>query len=423
MTNTIKNNLLQAFNPAEKKYISTIDMRKKALAAFNAHAVPGHKTEAWQNTDISFLKHKTYKQAAYRKILPETVKKYLLPEFNTNLIVLLNGYLQIELSYFRDHNITIKNISSLSENEIEKLFKTSKLSETNLFTALNAAYAYDGLLIEIPENTIAKPIHIINLFDDEQAINTTRNKIIANTNSQVEIIETSYSLSDNDFLICNTSELIQQQNSHVKYLNLQNFNNQAILLNTFYADLAKDATLNNLTFSLNGKLIRNESYINLNRTNAEANLDGLFLPAQEQIIDQHTYIKHLSEQCRSNQCFRGIAKDNSIGIYSGLVYVAPNAQQTNSSQSSKNIVLNNEATIYSKPQLEIYADDVQCSHGSTTGQLDQLALFYMQSRGIKKDDAKIELLSAFSGEITDKITNKTLKNRILEKINQKLKVK
>jgi Fe-S cluster assembly protein SufD len=322
-------------------------------------------------------------------------------------LVFINGLYSDKESVFPE---AVKFISPI------KLEKSENSFNKNFFTTLNAAYFTGGVNIHIPPGIkLDKPLQIIQLSTNN-FISNIHHVIKVEKNAEAEILITSHSLSENTFLNVFT-EIECKENSKLTTHLLQLEENESSQYNYVNCRQEQNSVFTIHTFSLGKAWIRNDLDIAINGSNCEANLYGTYLPQNNQHIDNHTFVKHLKPNSVSNELYKGVLTNRSIGVFNGKVWVEKDAQKTNAYQSNANILLSNDATIYSKPELEIYADDVKCSHGSTTGQLNNDALFYLQSRGIGKDAAMQLLVHAFLTDVIKLNTNKEVKTYIEEYIS------
>lgn len=306
------------------------------------------------------------------------------------------------------------NGCKINFSETENYFTKSIYSQDK-FLNLNLAISTDGFSLKIEDNQIIdKPIYILNISTGENLI-STHNIIVAGKNSNVKIIEENITKADSTFYN-NLTEIFVSENANYTHYKIQNDDNVSCVDNTFIIqDKFSNSTIN--TISLKGKFIRNNPNIILDGQEATGNLNGLTFIDKDSLIDNHTFIYHKSPNCNSNEIYKGIFKDGSKGIFNGKVLVHKDAQKTNGYQSNNNILLSDKATINTKPQLEIFADDVKCSHGCTIGQLDKESLFYLRARGIPKKEATNLLISAFLFEITEKIDLPQVKDFLESKLN------
>lgn len=389
---------------------------------FHKKNIPNRKNEEWKYTNISNLLNIDYQ-------LPKPKFDGFDVEIGENeyAIVFINGCYAPEKSKIPQKNGII--ISSLKEAKknyadlADKYLSKTKITEKNIFTSQNAAFATNGMFIYInADSVIDKPIIVYQFFTetDKNLLSQLRHLIIAEKGSKLKI--NCYNQSKFGVATVFMNELTEvfcNENSNITINSLFNEAENINRIHTLKANQQKESIFTCNTFTINGKLIRNEYEVDVNGENCETNLNGYYKPSENEHFDNLTLVRHLKPNCTSNQLFKGIVDENATGIFNGMVYVAKEAQQTDAYQSNKNIALSKSSSIHSRPQLEIYADDVKCSHGSTTGQLDQNALFFMQARGISKNDAKRILLDAFAGEVVNKIEDENFKKDIERILNVK----
>jgi len=307
---------------------------------------------------------------------------------------------------------------------IDHYFNTIADKNDNL-TALNTAFTNEGAYINIPKNTVLpKPIQIMHFStgDAKDVLLQPRNLIVVGENAHVQIIERHQSLSENATLTNAVTEIFAQKRAIIDYYKIQNDLQTASLIDSTYVSQKQNSIASVNTFSFGGKLTRNNLKFYHNGTHITSNLNGVTIIGNKQHVDHSTLVNHKTPDCESHQNYKGIYADRATGVFNGKVLVHKDAQKTNAFQQNNNILLHDGASINAKPQLEIFADDVKCSHGCTIGQLDNDALFYLRSRGIPKDEATALLLYAFSNDVLDKIKIPTLKNRITKLIALKLGV-
>jgi len=261
-----------------------------------------------------------------------------------------------------------------------------------------------------------KPIHILNLTNSNELISNTRTIVKAHKNANVKIIESFINLQGENSFTNNVAEFFLSPNSHIEYNKIQEKEGESYQVATeqVYQTATSNFTINTIT--LEGTLVRNNLNIKVNAEGCETNLNAIYLGKDKNHIDNHTVVDHLKPNCNSNEVYKGILDDNSVGVFNGKVFVRPDAQKTNAFQQNNNIVLTDNAVINSKPELEIYADDVKCSHGSTTGQLDEEAIFYLRARGISKESAINLMIAAFIKDALESISIESLKNYIDTKL-------
>ena len=307
---------------------------------------------------------------------------------------------------------------------IDKYFNQIASKDESL-TSLNTAFASEGAFINIPQKKVAdKPIEIMYFSTGNEAalMVQPRNLIIVGENSHVQIIERHQSLNENPVLTNSVTEIFAQKRAIVDHYKIQNDNNEANLIDNTYVSQQQESHVYVHTFSFGGNLTRNNLNFYHFGERLTSTLNGITIIGEKQHVDHYTLVNHATPNCESFQDYKGIFSDRSTGVFNGKVLVEKEAQKTNAFQKSNNILLSDKATINAKPQLEIFADDVKCSHGCTVGQLDETAMFYMQSRGIPKKEAKALLMYAFSNAVIESIKIPELKQRITKIIAMKLGV-
>ncbi len=382
---------------------------------FNQLQIPNRKTEAWKYTDVSRLQKLDF-------ILPKPKTDGITVETNDNeyLAVFINGHFTAEKSVLPSQKgVTVSSLKEAKQNHAEiigKYLNTSGIAENDIFTAQNTAFATEGLFIHISKNTaLDKPLKIMQYVTetDKNFLIQFRNLVVAESGSSISINSLEQSkFGVAEVVINQVTEVFVENNARLIYNVLQNESENINRLNTNKIVQHSDSVFTCNTFTINGKLIRNAINVDADGENCETHLNGFYKPATGQHFDNLTNIRHLKPHCRSNQLYKGIVGENATAVFNGKVFVAKEAQQTDAYQSNKNIALSETSSIHSRPQLEIYADDVKCSHGTTTGQLDQNAMFFMQARGIGKQEAKNLLLTAFAGEVVEKVVETNFKQLI-----------
>jgi Fe-S cluster assembly protein SufD len=304
---------------------------------------------------------------------------------------------------------------------IENYF--NKITPKDSLTSLNTAFSSEGAYIHIPKNKLVqKPIQILHFSTGNEAATMLqpRNLIVVDENSHVQIIERHQSLTENPVLTNSVTEIFANKRAIVDYYKVQNDNQNASLIDNTFIKQKQESICSVHTFSFGGKLIRNNLRFFQHGERINSILKGITIIGDKQHVDHNTLVQHIEPNCESHQDYKGIFGDNAVGVFNGKIVVEKEAQKTNAFQSNNNILLNDKATINAKPQLEIFADDVKCSHGCTIGQLDENALFYLRSRGIPKKEAKALLMYAFANNVLESVKIPKLKQRINKLIANKL---
>ncbi len=406
-------------------------MRSEAIANFETKGFPTKKEEDWKYTSIKSLINKDYTVFPSKENTVELkdVKKYFIHEIDSYKMVFVDGNFSSFLSDTTHDNMDICLMSSALKKPkykivIDHYFNTIADKKDSI-TSLNTAFSKQGVFINIPKNKIvSKPIQFLffSTKNDKELLLQPRNLIIVNENSHVQIIERHQSLSNHAVLTNSVTEIFANKRAIINYYKIQDDKKEASLFDQTYIQQKDNSIVNVNTFSFGGKLTRNSLEFHQIGEHIESNLNGITIIDEKQHVDNHTLVKHNKPNCVSNELYKGIYADTATGVFNGKVIVNKIAQKTNAFQQNNNILIGKKASVNSKPQLEIFADDVKCSHGCTIGQLDDTALFYMQQRGISKKEATGLLLYAFGNDVVEKIKIPELKSRITKLIAKKLNV-
>ncbi|HEY9081935.1 MAG TPA: Fe-S cluster assembly protein SufD [Vicingaceae bacterium] len=383
---------------------------------------PTSKTEYWKYTRLGKIVNNTYTLGQPEKI---DITNFLIPNLEAQVLVIINGHIATDLSDFTSvDGVTLTSLSAAKKQGFERLkkhFNQFTQDKKEIFLALNNAFHTDGIYLEVAKNKIVeKPLHIINITTGNNTISLSRNLFTANAGSQVKIIESFINIRGEKNFNNHVTEIFVAENAHLEYNKIQDKKetNFSVATEQVYQEANSNFTINTATF--NGALVRNNLNIEVDASNCETNLNGLYLGKNKDHIDNHTVVDHKKPHCNSNEVYKGILDDESTGVFNGKVFVRQDAQITNAFQQNNNILLTDNATVNSKPELEIYADDVKCSHGSTTGQIDEEAIFYLQSRGISKKGALKLMINAFAKDALERISIEALQAYIDNKIEQEL---
>jgi len=431
----LKEKLLSSFMAFEEQvdvHSELHDVRTEAIKNFENKGFPSKKEEAWKYTSLNAILKNDFTVFPKKDSLVgfKEVKKYFIHEIDTYKVVFVDGIFSSNLSSTTHDGIDVCLMSSaLNKPKYKMVIDTyfnQIASKDESLTSLNTAFANEGAYINIPKSKVVnKPIEIMYFSTGNEAalMVQPRNLVIVGENSHVQIIERHQSLNDNPILTNSVTEIFAQKRAIVDYYKIQNDNHEANLIDNTYVSQKQESHVSVQTFSFGGNLTRNNLNFYHFGERLTSTLNGITIIGEKQHVDHYTLVHHAAPNCESFQDYKGIFSDNSIGVFNGKVYVEKEAQKTNAFQKSNNILLGNKSTINAKPQLEIFADDVKCSHGCTVGQLDETALFYMQQRGIPKKEAKALLMYAFSNAVIENIKIPELKQRITKIIADKLGVK
>ncbi len=404
--------------------------RQKAAMAFARLGIPSVKTEDYKYTNLQPWFNSNFKPAFTNNGHDGNITEIFKCDVDTidsHTIFIVNGHYQKGTNGPQlPDGVLVGSFSKLSvENPeiIEEYFGKNTPVDEDGMVALNTMCAIDGAFIYIPKNRVVeKPIQIVNLLSSEEdTLVFQRNLIIASEGSQARILFCDHTLTSNRFVVNSVTEGFVNPAANVDFYNIQNQHNGTVQFGGYYFNQEAQSVLSANYFTLNTGTSRNNIYMRLNGSHAENHLSGLFLTDKNQHVDNFTFIHHAVADCQSNELFKGVMDDASTGAFTGRILVAPDAQRTNAYQSNNNLLLTGSAKMNTRPQLEIYADDVKCSHGATVGQLDENALFYMRARGISKDEALILLMYAFAYEVIEKIKVSALKEQIRELVEKRFR--
>lgn len=406
------------------------DMRKSAIKEFELSGFPTRKNEAWKYTPLASLIKEDYSVFPTQTTALEfkDVKKFFLHDIDTFKVVFIDGVYSSFLSETSHDGLDVCLMSSaLSKPKYRAVIETyfNKALEKDSLTSLNTAFAKEGAYINIPAHKeVEKPIEIINFATGNEAslFLQPRNLIVVGENAHVQIIERHQSLTENPVFTNSVTEIFTEKRGYVDYYKVQNDTLNATLIDNTYIKQERDSNTRVHTFSFGGKLVRNNLNFYQQGSHCDSTLKGITIIEKKQHVDHSTLVHHQAPNCESHQDYKGLFDERAIGVFNGKVIVDKIAQKINAFQQNNNILIDDKATINAKPQLEIFADDVKCSHGCTIGQLDEDALFYLRSRGIAEKEAKALLMYAFANNVLESVKIPELKKRINKLIANKIGV-
>jgi Fe-S cluster assembly protein SufD len=398
---------------------------------FEMKGFPSKKEEAWKYTSLSALQKTDFSifPKQVKTLEYKDVKDYFIHEIDTYKLVFIDGVYSSNLSETTHDGVDICLMSSALNKPMYKqiidVYFNKIASQDESLTTLNTAFCKEGAYIYIPRNKMPKkPIEILHFATGNEAsiMLQPRNLVIVEENAEVQIMERHQSLTANEVLTNSVTEIFAAKNAIVDYYKIQNDAAEASLIDNTYINQKDKSVVNVHTFSFGGKLTRNNLNFYQNGEHIDSTMKGVTILGEKQHVDHHTLVHHIEPNCESHQDYKGIYDENSTGVFNGKIIVERLAQKTNAFQQNNNILISDKATINTKPQLEIFADDVKCSHGCTIGQLDEEALFYLQSRGIPKKEANALLMYAFANNVLASVRIPELKARINKLIAHKLGV-
>ena len=406
------------------------DIRIEAIKNFEIKGFPTKKLEAWKYTSLNAILKNDFSvfPKETNALDYKDVKQFFIHDIDTYKVIFIDGKYSSHLSETTHDGIDVCLMSSALSKPKYKLIIDNyfnKIAATDGLSSLNTAFSAEGAYIHIPKNKVVdKPIQIIHFSTGTEAalMLQPRNLIVVGENSHVQIIERHQSLTENPVLTNSVTEIFANKRAIVDYYKIQNDAPSASLIDNTFVN-QKDQSLAKVhTFSFGGKLTRNNLNFYQNGERIDSTMKGITIIGDKQHVDHNTLVHHIEPNCESHQDYKGIYDANSTGVFNGKVVVEKEAQKTNAFQANNNILISDKATINTKPQLEIFADDVRCTHGCTIGQLDESAMFYLRSRGIPEKEARGLLMFAFSNNVLGSVKIPEIKNRITKLIAQKLGV-
>ncbi len=423
------NHLIQNLENLHHQFVekNKIDTKKStdAFQQFVQLGIPNKKDEEYKYTNLAELKEITFALPTSSEMNLKEINHLIIHE-DFDRLVFINGVLSQDLSKI-GADINNYNLSYQLQNNNTLLHdKLGKIVDQNLaFVELSQAFSHNGFFLHLKKNQIQdNPIQLLYITTEsaEDTFNPIRNFVYAEENTKVEIIETHYNLGNQKALHLVLTEIYSSSNAHVFWHKIQNDTYQNYAIDHCFVQQNRDSMATVNTFSFGGKITRNNLDFIQNGENIQSYMNGISLIDADQLVDHHTAVHHNQPNCQSFQTYKGIFDGNAKGVFNGKVFVNKIAQKTNAYQQNNNILLSKGASIDTKPQLEIFADDVKCSHGCTVGQLNEEALFYMRARGINKKSAQALLLFAFANDALEHIDHDAIRDYIMKLVSKKLKV-
>ncbi len=427
----------QAFqqNGASKSPSWLNDVRTSALAVFAERGFPTTKEEDWKYTNVTPIAKSQFKYSSgVEKVSADLVKSMLVEGIEQHVIVFVNGRFSKEHSQLNglQSGVVVKNLidafSAHSEVVQEHLSKYVKYQK-NSFTALNTAFINDGAFIHVPANVeVKKPIHLLFIStkkDGEQCASHIRNLIVVEEGTKVNFVHSFYSAETNNNLTNTVTEIVAKKNSIVELVKVQRESESSFHVENLHVHQYQQSNVHLFSLAIGGAIARNDISVIIDGESTECNLNGLYITSGEQLIDHHTFMHHIHPNCPSHELFKGILTDKSRAVFNGKVYVEPEAQKTDSKQTNRNLLLSDTAIVDTKPELEIFADDVKCTHGAAVGGMNESHSFYLKTRGISEESAKGILTVGFAAEVTAKIVHPDLRHHVdlivVDHLRRKLK--
>ncbi|MBL6985467.1 MAG: Fe-S cluster assembly protein SufD [Methylobacter sp.] len=413
-------------------------LRSEALEQFSAQGFPSPREEEWRYTNVSGIEKKLFSPSVDLTTIDinaDWLKAYRLED--AWVLVLVNGHFSAELSVLEGlpEAVTVMGMAEALAKQpdtVEKYLGKGADQSEHSFIAFNTAWFTDGLFVHVPAKLVLdRPIQLLHIVTGSDAMATTRNIVIADALAEAKVIETFISRDgvyaanlsgtdaalgqDSAYLTAAVTEVFVGKNADVTLYKLQSESEKAYHFGGCYVKQARDARFTHHNFAFGGLLARSDIHVDLDHA-SECELNGLYLGIKRQHLDNHTRINHLKPHAISRELYKGVLDDRARGVFQGRVIVSEDAQKTDSQMNNRNLLLSDDAEADTKPQLEIYADDVKCAHGVTVGQLDEKSIFYLQSRCVDEETARNMLTFAFANEMVDKVKIKSLHDKVLEQV-------
>jgi Fe-S cluster assembly protein SufD len=406
-------------------------IRQKAFNTFNKMGIPTTRHEEWKYTRISGLFNKEYQfpvtQTATSLSQKDLDAVRLPGHEQASELFFINGLFSFPLSVVRSEALVVMPLEEAAKNEykdiVSKNFGHSSNYLKDGINALNTAFVQGAVFIHVKKGQIPEhPIYIYNITDARSGniLSQPRSLMHISENAQVQLVETYTTIGLEESFTNQVMEIIVEKDARVEYYKIQNDASHTNQVSTTHIRQVGKSYTHTVTISLDGGIVRNNLNVVLDAEYCEAHLYGLYFQQGQSHIDNHTVVDNVKPNCFSNELYKGIIDDNATGVFNGKIFVQPQAQKTNAYQSNKNVLLSDTASVNSKPQLEIFANDVKCSHGCTVGRLNEEGLFYLQSRGISEKIARSLLLHAFAVDILEHIKPEPIREYVDKLISERL---
>ncbi|MFT6715792.1 MAG: Fe-S cluster assembly protein SufD [Saprospiraceae bacterium] len=397
----------QDFSQEAKTFIK---LRERGFERLKNQEFPTKQQEDWKYTSVRDIAKSEFRPQSPINLSLVQVKEHYIPGLNAITLVFVNGFYQEQLSAVPEklqEGLLVKNLNEAKKKHIKLVEPHMGVVANNpdlFFSNINAAYSQDGGFVHVKKDvTVTTPIHFLHLTEGDQVSSQPRNLLVAEANSSIKVVTTYETLSSESSFTNAVTEVFVGEGATVCLDKIQNEHDKAYNMSFEQANVAANGTFTINTVPVGGKIIRNNVNITLEGAGGEGNLYGMVCLNGDMHVDNQTYVDHVAPNCDSNEFYKSVVNDHAVNVFNGKIMVRKAAQKTNAFQRNANILQSDNGKINAKPQLEIYADDVKCSHGCTIGQFDKEALFYLRSRGIKESSAKKVLMEAFADEVLDNI--------------------
>ena len=410
-----------AFDQIQREDAPGYPLRSAAFARFNEVGLPTTKLEAWRFTNVGPIGQRQFAVTAPGDIDPEAVAAFELHGVDGPQAVAVDGRFVPTLSRVDSvaDSVAIRSLAVALRDGDEAL--TSPLGQlatfddpASAFTALNTGLFHDGIVVKVPDNTVVEaPIHLLfAAAGRESLMSHPRVLIVVGENSQLRLVESYVGLADGAYLTNAVTEIVLGDNAVVDHYKLLRESVEAYHIASMHVRLGRSANFSSHAITLGGALVRNDVVASLEGEGAECTLNGLYLVNDTRLVDNHTTIRHAKPHCNSHELYKGILDGRARAVFNGKIIVALDAQKTDAKQTNKTLLLSEDAQINTKPELEIFADDVRCTHGATIGQLDADALFYLRARGLDAKQARDVLIHAFASDLLNRIAIEPIRNEL-----------
>ncbi len=398
-------------------------LRKAGIERFAAVGFPTLNDEDWRFTNVAPIARLPFKpilQGSANGVTSDTVANFTFGRLAGSRLVFINGFYDAKLSSIAPlpKGVVVKNLAAAMETDsktIEAAMAKYAAADQNAFTALNTAFFQDGAFIHMPAGQVVEePIHLLFISTAKEAGATShpRNLIIAGKNTKATVLESYVSVADAAYFTNAVTDLLLDEGAKVEHAKFQDESVSAFHIAAVRANLGRNSNLISHSIATGAQLSRNNIRTSLAGEGVECVLNGLYLTRDEQLADHHMVVEHAQPHCNSHEYYNGILDGKSKGVFHGRILVRQAAQKTDAKQTNKNLLLSDDATVDTKPQLEIYADDVKCTHGATIGQLNDESIFYLRARGIGAERARRMLIHAFAGEIIDRVRHSATRQEL-----------
>ena len=400
--------------------------RQSALEILGRQGFPSTRHEAWKYTDVRSLLRQNFSSASAEASTfnAERLATLRFPDLPCHELVFVNGHFDAGLSTLPNAGngikvISLANADRAERDEIEKHLNRHAPADKHGFIALNTAFVNDGAFIQIASDVVLEqPLHLVFVSDKQKSsfITHPRNLVVLGANARATVIESYIGLDDAEYCTNTLTELAVAEGAHLEHYKLQQESDLAFHIGFLHAYCEKDSRVDSHSISLGGLLVRNDIDAVLTGRGAHIGLNGLYIAGGNQHVDNHTRVDHSMPHTTSDETYRGVLDGKARAVFNGKVVVHKDAQQTDAQQSNANLLLSDDAEIDTKPELEIYADDVKCTHGATVGQLDENMLFYLRSRAIDESTARSLLTFAFADEVIKRIKLEPIRQRLEHRV-------